>query len=72
MSLSILPVSSPFPTSVVPENDTATDRQHAQHDANQQRHQQQHVEQPPSEELATGTPDPESPPTIGTLIDVQA
>jgi hypothetical protein len=72
MSLSILPVSSPFPTSVVPENHTATDRQHPHDEANQHRHRQQHVEKPPPEELATGPVDPESPPTRGTLIDVQA
>ena len=72
MSLSILPVSTPFPTSLVPENHTATDKQHPQDDANQHRHQQQHVEAPPSEELATGSLDPESPPTRGTLIDVLA
>jgi hypothetical protein len=72
MSLSILPVSTPFPTSLVPENHTATDRQHAHDDANQHRHQHQHVEEPPSEEPATGSVDPESPPTRGTLIDVQA
>ncbi len=72
MSLSILPVSSPFPTSVVPENQTATDRQHPHDHANHHRHPHHHVDTPPSEEPVSGSLDPESPPSRGTLIDVQA
>lgn len=72
MSLSILPVSSPFPTSVVPENQTATDPQHAHDEPNQQRHPHHRVNTPSPEEPVTGSLDPESPRSRGTLIDVQA
>jgi hypothetical protein len=55
---------------LVAETRSATDRQHAQDDDTRHR-QHPHVEAPLSEETAAQSPEIESPPKVGTLIDVR-
>jgi hypothetical protein len=67
----VSPVSASFPMPAVAETKGETDHQRAQDDANRHRQQLSHVQTPPSEENAAPPPEPESRPTIGTLINVR-
>ena len=73
MSLSVPPISDPYPTPLVGETQSATERRHDQEDATRRRAPHRHTEPTPAVEQPTTAPaDPETPPTIGTLIDVRA
>jgi hypothetical protein len=71
MTLPVSPVDALFPVSVIAETHTTAARQHAQDEANRRR--QRHAEEEAAEpEAPVATPpDPESPPTTGTLLDVK-
>jgi hypothetical protein len=69
MSVSIPPVSDPYPTPLVDGTQSATDRQRAREDANRRR--QPHHQGAPQPD-APQPQEPDASPTIGTLIDVRA
>jgi hypothetical protein len=70
MTFPISPVDALFPVTVVAETANTPARQRAHDEANRRR-QQQHAQPEPPGEPAAAPPDPESPPTAGTLLDVK-
>ncbi|MES1255833.1 MAG: hypothetical protein ABUS56_09510 [Acidobacteriota bacterium] len=72
MSFSIPPVSDPYPTPLVGETQSITDRQRAREEADRRRHQHPHPDPHVAEEQDVPAKDPDAHPTVGTLIDVRA
>jgi hypothetical protein len=72
MSFSIPPVSDPYPTPLVGETHSATDRQRARQEADRRRHQHAHPDPQATDERDAPATDPDARPTVGTLIDVRA
>jgi hypothetical protein len=72
MSFTMLPIGTPYPTPVVLETQSATDRQHARDEANRRHHAHAAVETPAPDDAAATTLESEAGPPLGMLIDVKA